>query len=138
MSGFRFRLETLLKLRVRRRDERHEALAKAVQAEQIVADRVRNVAREIEEGREIRRGELQAAELNVDRLLRGGGHEMLLRAERTKLEQQLRQIGDELERRRAALVEADREVKMLERLKEKRQEAHETRIAQQETRMLTS
>jgi flagellar export protein FliJ len=54
----------------------------------------------------------------VDRLLDSQRYDLLLRFEQQRLEQQLRVILDEAERRQIALVEADREVRVLERLRE--------------------
>ncbi len=131
MKPFRFRLETLLKLRLAQRDERREALAKALEAEQIIIDRVNETKQEIDSNQADQRSEMKAGQLNVDQLLRSGSQQVLLRAELEKLEQQHRQVVEEMERRREALVEADRGVKVLENLRG-RQETEHARLAAKE------
>lgn len=120
MTRFRFRLETLLKVRRQQRDVRREALAKAIRAEEIVADRIAEVETEIAKAQDAQRNGLETGtQVNVDRLLNQGRHELTLRAKRQDLQQQKQQIAEERDRRQAALVEADRAVKVLEKLKEK-------------------
>lgn len=120
MSGNRFRLETLLKVRQQQRDVRREALAKAFRAEEIIAERIQETQQDLDALRNLQRRSMAAgARLDVDRLLNQGRQEQSLKAELVNLSRQQQQIAAEREQRRAALVEADRAVQVLEKLKEK-------------------
>jgi flagellar protein FliJ len=128
---FHFRLQTLLRLRVAERDERRADLAKAFRAEAVL--------REQEQGLESDRAELakQGRRLkspgaaDVDALLRTHRYEVVLAAQSRQVASQLTQVRAEIERRRQALVEADRQVRVLEKLRQRQAEAHR----QQEQRL---
>ena len=118
MSVFRFRLATLLRLREARRDERRGQLAEAQEAEQLILQRVAEIERELVE---LQRHSLDAARpgtVNVDRLAEAARYEMILKVERESADQQRQAVADEVAKRRDALVAADREVRVLERLRE--------------------
>ena len=55
--------------------------------------------------------------VNVDRLLDAGRYETILKAERHAVDKRRQAVMGEIDRRRQALVEADREVKSLEKLR---------------------
>jgi flagellar export protein FliJ len=124
MSAFRFRLATLLRLREAARDERRGQLAEAVQLDQRVRGQVQQVRGAIDASKQTRRQAVGGSSLDVDRLLAAARHELALEGEEQVYLRQLEAIGVELERRRQALVEADREVRTLERLRETHQERH--------------
>jgi flagellar export protein FliJ len=136
MLPFRFRLATLLRLREADRDERRTQLADAQRAEDIVRARVGEIDGEL--GR--LRGE--AAQLskpgvvNVDELMEIERYELLLAAERQAALQQQKLVTEEVERRRSALVTADREVRVLERLRETGHERHRQEADRQERKQL--
>ena len=113
----RFRLATLLKVRLDRRDALRDELAQALQAGRILRERVETVDR----SREGLEGELRVAsigEVNVDSLIEARRYGLVLRLERAELLRQIAIVDEETERRLAALVEADREVRTLERMEE--------------------
>lgn len=119
--SFRFRLQSVLKLRLAARDERRKALADALRAESIVREQIETLKREMEESRESARAAASPGRVEVDRLLSLNRHELLLGANIKSLEMQRLKIAEELERRRLALVEADRDVKALEKLRERQE-----------------
>ena len=57
--------------------------------------------------------------IHVDRLLNTHRYELILHAQLQQLRRQRQVIATEIERRRQALVEADRELRILEKLREK-------------------
>lgn len=124
MSTFKFRLQTLLRMRMADRDEKRGKLAEAYQAERILQGRIEELARDIGEARDRARRGSSPGEINVDMLLNSHRYEVLLAAQKKALEQQLTQVQAEVERRRLTLVEADREVRVLEKLREKRLGEH--------------
>ncbi|MBX7169193.1 MAG: flagellar export protein FliJ [Pirellulales bacterium] len=124
MARFRFRLQTLLHLREAARDERRTALGEALAAEAVLLERRAEIDAQLQAQHELAqtRG---LGPLDVDALLNIERYEMLLRAERQLLEKQLRSVQEEIEVRRAALAEADRQVRILERLRETQQDRFE-------------
>src|SRR5437868_15462334 len=56
---------------------------------------------------------------DVDALLQTHRYEIVLASQRRQLEQQMDQVEQETERRRQAVVEADRGVRVLEKLRER-------------------
>ncbi len=136
MPGFQFRLESLLKLRVADRDERRQQLAEAYTAKQILEERSRQLADELGDLKgQVRQASLPG-QLNVDRLLVTHRYELMLLARSKQLEQQTQQISEEIERRRLALVEADRQVRVLEKLRERQWQDHQQRLQKMEIKQL--
>lgn len=133
---FRFRLETLCKLREQARDERRRDLAQAYEAEQVLRERRRLIDEEIEQTRERARNFSRERDINVDELSQTRRYELVLKAQATANEKQLSDVLAELERRRQALLEADREVKVLEKLRERGQEQYTLKELQRESKEL--
>lgn len=123
MPQFQFRLATLLRLREVAREERRTQLAEALR----LVDQLRARQREIEElVRETKRLQTPAAgALDADRLLNATRYELVLRAEQRALQLQEVSVQGEVEKRREALVDANREVRSLELLREKQKETHQ-------------
>jgi flagellar FliJ protein len=124
MSTFKFRLATLLRLRVADRDARRAEVARAQRAEEVLVARSAELRGEQQALRT--RGEhlRSPGEADIDALLRGHRYELILRSEQAQVAQQLSQVQAEVERRRQALVEADREVRVLEKLRERQEAEH--------------
>lgn len=129
MPQFQFRLATLLRLREAACEERRAQLAEALR----LVDQLRARQQEIENlVRETKRLQTPAAgQLDADRLLNATRYELVLRAEQRALELQEASLAGELEKRREALVAANREVRTLELLREKQKEAY---LAEEEAR----
>jgi|SRR3954469_9238856 flagellar FliJ protein len=116
---FRFRLETLLRLRLAERDQRRAELAKALRAEELLRGEERTLEdQQIEAAARSRQLKSPGA-ANVDALLEIHRYEAVLAAQRRLLKQQIAQVEVETERRRQALVEADRQLRVLEKLRER-------------------
>jgi flagellar export protein FliJ len=122
MAQFQFRLAPLLRLRELTRDERHLQLAEALR----LVDQLRSRREEIAVLlRDTKRLQTPAAgALDADRLLNATRYELVLRAEQRALELQEASLAGEIEKRREALVGANREVRALELLRDKQQERH--------------
>ncbi len=136
MTRFRFRLETLLKLRRTARDARREELAQAYEAERVLMERAQQLADDIEQSRAQLRGVARPGAIDVDALLAANRFELVLQAQRQQLAEQSRQLADEIERRRGLLIEADRAARVLERLRERKLDEHERRAQSQEIKQL--
>ncbi len=129
MAQFQFRMATLLRLRESWRDERRAALAEAQHAEQVIAERIALIDCDLVA---LRRQSLDAARpgvINVDRLADSTRYEMILKVERQSADQQRQAVAEEVERRRESLMTADRDVRVLEKLRESQLDQH--RDAQQ-------
>ena len=124
MANFRFRLQTLLRLRAAARDQRRAQLAEAYKAERILRQQAEQLSGELDQVRGQMRQAAQPGEVNVDSLLVSHRYELVIQAQKQNLDGQIKQILDEIERRRVLVVEADRQVRILERLRQRQQDDH--------------
>jgi flagellar FliJ protein len=136
MPRFRFRLESVQKLRRAKRDERRLKLAEAYEAERVLRQHRQELADEMQQVRLRLRDASRPGEVQVDALLDVHRYELLLRARQSHFEQQQVRVSAEIERRRQALVEADREVRALEKLEEKQALVHRHNEQRLETKQL--
>jgi flagellar export protein FliJ len=63
--------------------------------------------------------------IDVDQLIEAQRYELNLRAQQRQLEQQRQAVAAEIERRRQALVAANRDVRVLEKLRDKQAVRHQ-------------
>ncbi len=124
MAKFKFRLATLLRLRESERDERRGELAEAYQADGIMEEKQKEVEAGLAELAQKCREAAAPGPVNVDKLVETQRFEILLRAQRLYVLEQRELLAAEIERRRERLVEANREVHVLEKLKERLLERH--------------
>jgi len=132
---FHFRLETLLRLRIAERDQRRAELAKALRAEEVLRAEDQQVAEEQKILAERSRALKAPGAADVDSLLQTHRYELVLGAKRKQLALQIQQVQTETERRRLAVVEADRQVRVLEKLKERQAAAHRKDEDRQEAKL---
>lgn len=124
MATFKFRLATLLRLRESERDERRAELAEAYQADAIMEERENEIDSGLAELAQKCRKASAPGPVDVDKLVETQRFEILLRAQRQYAREQRAVLAVEIERRRERLVEANREVHVLEKLKERLLERH--------------
>ena len=117
-----FRLEPMLKLREQTRDERRRELAPAYEAQRILEDQLAEISSEQETSLRHTRRLAAPGELSVEGLLNSRRYESQLKSRVAELQQQMSQVLAEVERRRILLMEADRDVKVLEKLRERERE----------------
>ena len=116
---FRFRLTAVLDLRRAERDERRAELAKALRAAEVLADRRRQLAEEMSDNLELARKIAAPGAANVDRMVHVHRYEAILKGTLAQLVIQEKQVAAEVERRTQVLIEADRQVRVLEKLEER-------------------
>jgi flagellar protein FliJ len=133
MAKYKFRLETVQRVREARRDEQRLSLADAFRAEQILAQSRAELVAEGESLRELQRAAAAGKYLNVNQLLEAQRYELLLKARSQELTKQAILLAAESERRRQLLVEADREVRVLEKLDDR----HRTEFNKEQQRLET-
>jgi flagellar FliJ protein len=136
MAKYKFRLETLQKVREATRDTQRASLAEAFRAEQVLAENREQLAAEERELHELRRAATKGQYLDVNRLLEAQRYELLLKAQSQELTKQSILLAAETERRRQMLIEADREVRVLELLDERHRETHARDAQRAETKRL--
>lgn len=124
MSKFKFRLATLLRLRESARDQRRSQLAEAYEAEEVILAQRRQVNEAITDLMRECREVAGPGELDLDRLLSARRFEVTLRAEHQDLTEKHEAIRAEVDRRRQALVAANRSVRVLELLRDRQLEQH--------------
>ena len=120
---FRFRLETVLQLRRRLADDRRAELRLAMQAETILRERFDANRQELAETQRISR-DAGLGRVDVDLRLAARRHQFVLEAQAKELHEQLTKVAAETERRRGALVEAEKQVRVLEKLRERQHEGY--------------
>lgn len=133
MAKFSFRLQKVLKVREATRRQRRADLAEALHAERILTGQAQQLLRE-KDG--LRRSTQQAAgtgEIDVARLLSMQRYEFVLKNQLRELGLRQQQLQTEIERRRDRLLEADREVRVLEKLRDRQ----ETQFMEDEQRRET-
>jgi flagellar FliJ protein len=136
MNRFIFRLEPLLKLREARRDECRAALAEGYRVDEVLRKQFSNLELELAALREFCRRKVSPGGVDIDRLVEAQRYELVTRAHQQNIAQQRENVAVEIERRRQALVEADREVRVLEKLREKQAEQHRREEEVREARRL--
>jgi flagellar protein FliJ len=136
MPKYKFRLATLQKVREARRTQQRQALAEAFHAEELIAESRAALADEAAELRAAQRSAAEGKYLDVNRLLEAQRYDLLLRARDQELAKQAILLAAETERRRRLLVEADRDVRVLERLDERHRDEHNRRTQRSEQKLL--
>jgi flagellar FliJ protein len=131
MARFRFRLQTLRRLREIHRDEQRSRLATAFEAERILEEQRTALAEEAGELADSQRQLMRQGAVDVNLLLSGQRYQLALEAQARTLADQAAKLAEEVERRRLALVEADREVRVLDKLEERQRGQH--RVAAERT-----
>ncbi|MCH7872679.1 MAG: hypothetical protein IID33_13360, partial [Planctomycetes bacterium] len=119
MKPFRFRLATLLRLREAARDRHRANLAQAFEADDVLQQRRTQLADEVGHLERRNRTAGSAGPIEVDALIAAQRYTMILQAEDRMIAQQREVVAEEIERRRQQLVAADRDLKVLEKLREK-------------------
>jgi flagellar export protein FliJ len=136
MSKYRFRLETLRRLRLAHRDQQRSALADAFRAEQMLAERRAALEDEQARQRDAQRSAMTGHYVDVNRLVESQRYEMVLDAQGRQLADQASRLAVEVERRRQNLMEADRGVRVLDKLDERRRREHRRQQERLETKQL--
>ncbi len=136
MAKLQFRFATLLRLREAVRDEQRQELAKALEAEKILRRQILQVDEDLASLHQRARAMASPGEVNVNRLLEAQRFELVLGDRKRQLEEHVGAVRAEIERRRQALVEANREVQILERLRQRQNERRREEENRREIRTL--
>ncbi len=123
---FQFRLAPVQRLRENARDQRRRELADALEAERTIEQRQRELEAEIEVTVSQRREASAVGPVNVEDLANSRRYELTLQAMKYDLLSKLQMVRSEIERRRQALVYADQQVRVMEKLAETQLSEYET------------
>ena len=134
---FTFRLEPLITLRDNKLKECQAELAKVYEARRALEKRLQEVEDQLAEGITAARNLMQEGQtVNVEFLLGLRRQEMFLRADQNDLMQKMHTVDGLIEQCRAAVVEANKELKIVEKLKERRLEKYLEDEKKQETKAM--
>ncbi|HMO83719.1 MAG TPA: flagellar export protein FliJ [Lacipirellulaceae bacterium] len=125
MPKFHFRLQTLQRLRVFARDELRSRLAEAQSAGEILDGQRSAIAAEQATLVDAMRQCLMKGSLNVSQMLETQRYQLGLEAQARLLSEQAQRLAEEIDNRRQAVVEADRDVRVLEPLRDRRRVEHQ-------------
>ncbi|MDR3108639.1 MAG: flagellar export protein FliJ [Planctomycetaceae bacterium] len=121
MSHFKFRFETLLHLRENALNWQRAEFAKALEALTILEDTLKKTQEEIAAATINGREMMQSGKIDIQYLLGLRRHESYLQGVVGQTKMQIESVSEEVEKRRQAVMEANRKKKALEMLKEKQQ-----------------
>ena len=124
MANFRFKFATILRLREAARDEKRAKLAEAYRAEEVVRARLDELQDEMHSLKERYIRGVSPGPVNVDNLVDSQRYDFVIKAEYGTVHEQLQSLQTEIEKRRDALIAADRDVRVLEKLRETQNERH--------------
>jgi len=133
---FQFRLATLLRLREAARDERRAQLAQAYRAEQILREEQGRIDRELADLQAQSRAAAGPGQLDVDCLLESRRYALVLQGRRQQVVRQEELVREEIDRRRQALIEANRQVRVLEELRRRQLQRHRDEENRREIKQL--
>lgn len=124
MSQFRFRLATLLRLREIARDSRRAELAESQRADNHLRRRLERLGADQRGLETTCRAAAGPGALDMAELVEAHRYAAALRAEEEELKHKRQVLAAAIDLRRQALLAADRDVQVLEKLRERRQALH--------------
>lgn len=136
MRGFHFRLQPLLTVRQATRDEQRTELARAQVAQRLAFEQRKAVQDTLAAEHDRVRANAASGPLDVGRLARSSRYAATLRARLEELLAEERAAAARVERTRDALIEADRGVRVLEKLRERQLEQFDREQRAAETKQL--
>lgn len=129
---FRFRLETVRKIRERERDAQRRIVAEKVRAVEAIRDRIGTLTDGMDDNRNGARAARRAGWVSIN-LLRGHvlHQTWLARTIETKREELDERLG-EFRAEQGKLAESSKRLKVIEKLRERKWEQHQVKLAREE------
>jgi len=124
MHGHTFRFAMLLKVRQAVRDQRRQALAEVMHAEQLLTHRLLALDDELIGLNVQTQDANRPGPIVVQRLIDVGRYQDSLLSRRRALKQELAELLLEVDRRQQALLAAETELKAMEKLQDRQQTIH--------------
>ncbi len=119
-NSFRFRLQSIVRLRERERDQAVDELSLALQAKQVLLDQITVLQTECRQVNS-QRNVSQTGVFDPQKMLDAHRYQMQLDGQIAHLQEQVALIEQECQRRRARTVKCEQAVHSLQKLKEKQQ-----------------
>ncbi len=136
MSEPRFRLATLLRLRESTRDECRARLAESQRADQELVDQLTRLGMEQQRVQVECRKAAGPGDVDLDRLVEAHRYAVSLRNREEELKQRRQTLAAEIQQRRQALLQADQDVQVLEKLRDRRLERHRAEEERKEAKQI--
>ncbi|MBC8876789.1 MAG: flagellar export protein FliJ [Planctomycetes bacterium] len=136
MSEFRFSLHSILKVRLAERDGRRAELEDVERSQLGLQRDMDRLAQELQQSRVHSRGFLSPGSIDIAHLQDCHSNEQTLRQKIDRLGRQKEQAAKKVEQCRAALLQADRQLRMLEKLSDKQRQAYRHDEEKRENRLL--
>jgi flagellar FliJ protein len=136
MPKFKFRLATLMRLRENTRDERRSELAEAYRVDDLIKQRIESLVAEMDSLKTQRRATAGPGTVDVDSLVEAQRYEAALKTQQAQFKEQRQAIAGEIQSRQQRLVEANREVRVLEKLREKQLDKYRKEENRREAKVL--
>jgi flagellar protein FliJ len=131
-----FRLATLLRLREVTRDERRESLAEAQRTDAELGRRLTQLDAEQQRVRSQCREAAAPGEVRIVRLVEACRYLAGLQAREEQLQTERDALAAEIDRRRQSLVKADQDVRVLEKLQDRRRQSRRLKDERQQAKQL--
>lgn len=135
MSNYRSKLASIHRLRVAARDAQQVRVADALRADGALSEQLVAVGNECEVAKQQHR-QTRSGAFSVATLLEIERYELVLKAQQATLEKQRAAVTEELERRYADLQSAEQQVRVIEKLDERRQQEFDHAEVQREQRQI--
>ena len=130
---FTFRLDPLISIRDNVLKEKQAELAKAYEAQRIIEQKQLDTERSIEANLQSAREMQQLGKVDVTLLLGIRRYDMFLASQLDEIRRHIAMIAEEIEIRRQAVIEANKELKIIEKLKERKREEYRVEERRKET-----
>jgi flagellar export protein FliJ len=124
MAKYRFRLESIQKIRELERDQHRARLADAFRAEDVLNEQDAELDDQLSQLAQWKRSAVEGTTYDINVLQAAARYEPVLKSQQQLLATQRQLLDQEIERRRQAVVESDRGVRALELLDGRRREEH--------------
>jgi flagellar export protein FliJ len=136
MSEPRFRLATLLRLRESTRDEYRARLAESQRADQELVDQLTRLGMEQQRVQVECRKAGGRGDVDLERLVESHRYAVSLRNSEGELNKRRQALAAEIQQRRQALVQADQDVQILEKLCDRRLARHRVEEERKEAKQI--
>lgn len=132
MAAFRFQLDSLRKLRTIVRDRMRVRLGEALQAEGVLEQRQQELHQELLELKQRQRQSVASTEPDVNILLDLQRYEAHVIGQIQNHVKQIKTVQDEVEKRRSQLAEAEKDVRILDKLEDRKRAEFQKEVLRQE------
>jgi len=136
MKKFKFRLERVQRLRERTREQRKLQLAEAINFRMQIEGQKEQLTELRTNEQEQLRSELSKPEVVVEDAIRARVFDSLLARHAVRVAEQLKQIESVVEQRRLQLMEAEKSVRIIEKLGDKVRQRYNTMLDQADRQLM--